>query len=35
MVALEELKRIHGGYVVVEDGKVYESLPLKVMGLIS
>lgn len=35
MVALEELKRVHGGCVVVEDGKVFEVLPLSVMGLIS
>lgn len=35
MEAISELKKLKGGCVVVEDGKVYESLQLPIMGLIS
>lgn len=35
IIALEELKRLKGGYVLVENGKVFKSLPLPIMGLIS
>lgn len=35
MLAIEKLKEIRGGYVLVEDGHVFGALPLPVMGLIS
>lgn len=35
MIALECIKEMNGGYVLVENGKVYERLPLPIMGLIS
>lgn len=35
MIAIEKIKEIKGGYVLVEDGKVFEYLPLPIMGLIS
>ena len=35
LLAVNELKRVHGGYTIVENGKVYDTLPLPVMGLIS
>lgn len=33
-IALEELKRLQGGVVLVCNGKVFDSLPLPIMGLI-
>lgn len=33
MIALEELKKQQGGVVLVDDGEVYDCLPLKIMGL--
>ena len=33
--AVEELKRINGGYTIVSDGKVVASLPLELGGLMS
>ncbi len=35
LLAVKELERTHGGYTIVEDGKVFDTLPLPVMGLIS
>ncbi|MBQ1871784.1 MAG: adenine deaminase [Lachnospiraceae bacterium] len=35
LLAVNELKRVHGGYTIVENGKVYDTLPLPIMGLIS
>ena len=35
LLAVEELKRTHGGYTIVENGKVYDTLALPIMGLIS
>ncbi|MCP1110345.1 adenine deaminase [Ohessyouella blattaphilus] len=35
MLAVEELMRTGGGYTIVCDGKVYETLPLPIMGLMS
>lgn len=35
MLAIEKLKEIRGGYVLVEDGHVFGALPLPVMGLVS
>ncbi|MBR0435225.1 MAG: adenine deaminase [Lachnospiraceae bacterium] len=35
LIAVNELKRVHGGYTIVENGKVYDTLPLPIMGLIS
>nr|WP_314278531.1 adenine deaminase [uncultured Peptostreptococcus sp.] len=35
MLAIEKLKELGGGYVLVEDGHVFDVLPLPVMGLIS
>ncbi|MDL2268173.1 adenine deaminase [Desulfovibrio sp. OttesenSCG-928-G15] len=35
LLALDELKRVQGGYVIVRDGKVSHTLPLPVMGLMS
>lgn len=34
-LAVQELARTQGGYTLVENGKVYETLPLPVMGLMS
>lgn len=34
-IAVEEMKRIQGGYILVCDGKVFDALPLAVMGLMS
>lgn len=34
-IAVNELIRSQGGYVIVENGKVYETLPLPIMGLMS
>ena len=35
LLAVEELNRTHGGYTIVENGKVFDTLELPVMGLIS
>ena len=35
LLAVEELNRTHGGYTSVENGKVFDTLELPVMGLIS
>ena len=35
LLAVKELERTHGGYTVIENGKVFETLELPVMGLIS
>ena len=35
LVAVDALKEMQGGYVIVENGKVVERLPLKIMGLMS
>lgn len=35
LLAVKELERTHGGYTVVENGKVFETLELPIMGLIS
>ncbi len=35
LLAVKELERTHGGYTVVEHGKIYETLELPIMGLIS
>lgn len=35
LLALDELKRVQGGYVLVRGGKVTHTLPLPVMGLMS
>jgi len=34
-VAANEIRRLQGGIVIVENGKVFDSLPLPIMGLIS
>lgn len=34
-LAVQELVRTQGGYTIIENGKVYETLPLPVMGLMS
>jgi len=34
-VAVNEIRRLQGGIVIVEKGKVFDSLPLPIMGLIS
>ena len=34
-IAVQELVKSQGGYVLVENGKVIDTLPLKIMGLIS
>ena len=34
-IAVNEIIRVQGGYVLVEKGKVYDTLPLPVMGLMS
>ena len=34
-LAVQELVRSQGGYTITENGKVYETLPLPVMGLMS
>lgn len=34
-VAANEIRRLQGGIVIVEKGKVFDSLPLPIMGLIS
>ena len=33
--AVRELERTGGGYTIVENGEVYDTLPLPIMGLIS
>ena len=35
LLAVKELERTHGGYTIVENGEVFETLPLPIMGLIS
>lgn len=35
MLAIEKIKDIKGGYVLVNNGKIFDYLPLPVMGLIS
>lgn len=35
LLAVKELDRTHGGYTIVEHGKVYDTLELPIMGLIS
>ncbi|MDO4619219.1 MAG: adenine deaminase [Lachnospiraceae bacterium] len=35
MLAVRELERVHGGYTIVENGEVYDTLELPIMGLIS
>lgn len=34
-LAAEQLEKIHGGYTIVKDGKVIDSLPLELSGLMS
>ena len=34
-IAVNEIARVQGGYTVVENGKVYETLPLPIMGLMT
>lgn len=34
-VAVNEIARVQGGYTVVENGKVFETLPLPIMGLMT
>lgn len=34
-LAVQELVRVQGGYTLIEDGKVFDTLPLPVMGLMS
>ena len=34
-IAVNEIIRTQGGYTVVENGKVYETLALPIMGLMS
>lgn len=34
-MAVNEIIRVQGGYTLVDDGKIYETLPLPVMGLMS
>ena len=33
--AVRELERVHGGYTIVENGEIFDTLELPVMGLIS
>ena len=33
--AVNEIARVQGGYTIVENGKVYETLPLPIMGLMT
>lgn len=35
LLAISEIKRVNGGYTVISDGKVLDTLPLPIMGLIS
>ena len=35
LIAVQELERTHGGYTVVENGEVFDTLELPIMGLIS
>ncbi len=35
VLAVEELIRVQGGYTIVENGKVVDTLPLVIMGLVS
>ena len=35
LAAVREIERTHGGYTIVRDGEVYDTLELPVMGLIS
>lgn len=35
LLAVQELNRTHGGYTIVENGAVYDTLELPIMGLIS
>ena len=35
LLAVKELERTHGGYTVVENGEVFDTLELPIMGLIS
>jgi len=35
LIAVNELERTHGGYTVVENGEVFDTLELPIMGLIS
>ncbi len=34
-IAVNEIHRVQGGYTVVENGKVFETLPLPIMGLMT
>lgn len=34
-IAVNEIARVQGGYTVVENGKVFETLPLPIMGLMT
>ena len=34
-VAVNEIARVQGGYTVVEDGRVFDTLPLPIMGLMT
>ena len=34
-IAVNEIARVQGGYTVVKNGKVYETLPLPIMGLMT
>ena len=35
LTAVRELERVHGGYTIVENGEVFDTLELPIMGLIS
>ncbi len=35
LMAVKELERTHGGYTIVENGQVFDTLELPIMGLIS
>ena len=35
LLAISEIKRVNGGYTVISNGKVIDTLPLPIMGLMS
>jgi adenine deaminase len=35
LLAVKELERTHGGYTIVQDGEIFDTLPLPIMGLLS
>ena len=35
LLAVKELERTHGGYTIVQDGEIFNTLPLPIMGLLS